>query len=107
MESAMFKLLAIGCIVLPNIAFAASIEYRTVVQPPWQTLAQKRIEAKAVWERVRPEIKVCIDDKLEIDGLTIVELISHGMLPSDNFIRRYREECFFEVLGKTKQLTPN
>ena len=93
--------------MLPGIALAGPIEYRTVIQPPWQTLAQKRIEAKAVWERVRPEIKVCIDDKLEIDGITIIELISHGMLPSDKFLKQYREECFLEVLGKRKELTPN
>ncbi len=101
------RLIAVSCIMLPSIALAGPIEYRTVIQLPWQTLAQKRIEAKIVWERVRSEIKACIDDKLEIDGITIVELISHGMLPSDTFLKQYREECFSEVLGKRKELTPN
>ena len=105
----MRKLFIVSCILFPSIASAGNVEYKMTLpkDPPRQVLAQKRIDAKLSWDRVRTEIKDCIDSKLEIDGLTVVELISHGMLPSDAFLKQYREECFFEVLGKRKELTPN
>ena len=59
-----------------------------------QQLAQKRIEARSSWNAVRPEIKACINAKLEIDGRTIDQLINLGISASDDVISPYRRECF-------------
>jgi len=59
-----------------------------------QQLAQKRIEARSSWNEVRPEIKACINAKLEIDGRTIDQLINLGISASDEGIAPYRRECF-------------
>ena len=59
-----------------------------------QQLAQKRIEARSSWNAVRPEIKACINAKLEIDGRTIDQLINLGVSASDEGIAPYRRECF-------------
>ena len=59
-----------------------------------QQLAQKRIEARSSWNAVRPEIKACINAKLEIDGRTIDQLINLGISASDEGIAPYRRECF-------------
>ena len=50
-----------------------------------QQLAQKRIEARSSWNSVRPEIKACINAKLEIDGRTIDQLINQFQVPSSPF----------------------
>lgn len=59
-----------------------------------QQLAQRRIEARSSWNAVRPEIKACINAKLEIDGRTIDQLINLGISASDEGIAPYRRECF-------------
>ena len=59
-----------------------------------QQLAQKRIDARSSWNAVRPEIKACINAKLEIDGRTIEQLINLGVSASDEGIAPYRRECF-------------
>ena len=59
-----------------------------------QQLAQKRIEARSSWNDVRPEIKACINAKLEMDGRTIDQLINLGISASDDVISPYRRECF-------------
>lgn len=59
-----------------------------------QQLAQKRIEARSSWNAVRPEIKSCINAKLELDGRTIDQLINLGISASDDAISPYRRECF-------------
>ncbi len=59
-----------------------------------QQLAQKRIEARSSWNAVRPEIKACINAKLELDGRTIDQLINLGVSASDDAISPYRRECF-------------
>ena len=59
-----------------------------------QLLAQKRIEARQAWASVRPEIKTCINDKLEPDGRNLEQLIGLGIAPSDDAISTYRRECF-------------
>jgi hypothetical protein len=59
-----------------------------------QQLAQRRIEARSSWNAVRPEIKACINAKLELDGRTIDQLINLGISASDEGIAPYRRECF-------------
>jgi len=59
-----------------------------------QQLAQKRIEARSSWNAVRPEIKACINAKLELDGRTVDQLINLGVSASDDGIAPYRRECF-------------
>ena len=59
-----------------------------------QQLAQKRIEARSSWNAVRPEIKACINAKLELDGRTVDQLINLGISASDDVISPYRRECF-------------
>ena len=59
-----------------------------------QNFAQKRIEARNAWKTVKPDMIVCLDNKLEIDGLTVDELINKAVAPSDNTLKEYRTECF-------------
>ncbi len=61
-----------------------------------QNLAQNRINARSAWANVRPEVKHCIDRKLEYDGRTIEELIGMGIAPSDPALQDYRVSCIDE-----------
>lgn len=59
-----------------------------------QNFAQKRIEARNAWKTVKPDMIACLDNKLEIDGLTVNELINKAVAPSDNSLKDYRTDCF-------------
>jgi len=61
-----------------------------------QLLAQNRIAAKQSWTSVRPEVRNCIDRKLEYDGLNIEEVIKMGIAPSDPALQDYRVSCINE-----------
>jgi hypothetical protein len=61
-----------------------------------QMLAQNRIAAKQSWTSVRPEVRNCIDRKLEYDGLNIEEVIKMGIAPSDPALQDYRVSCINE-----------
>jgi hypothetical protein len=61
-----------------------------------QNLAQNRIAARSAWANVRPEVKLCIDRKLEYDGRTVEELIGMGIAPSDPALQDYRVSCIDE-----------
>lgn len=59
-----------------------------------QNFAQRRIEARNAWKAVKPDMIACLDSKLEIDGLTVDELIVKAVAPSDKMLKDYRSECF-------------
>ena len=59
-----------------------------------QNFAQKRIDARNAWKTVKPDMKACLDDRLEIDGLTTDELLNRAIAPSDKMLANYRTECF-------------
>ena len=59
-----------------------------------QNFAQKRIEARNSWKAVKPDMIACLDEKLEINGLTVDELISKAVAPSDKMLADYRTDCF-------------
>lgn len=61
-----------------------------------QLLAQNRIAARSAWGNVRPEVRNCIDRKLEYDGLNIEEVIKMGIAPSDPALQDYRVSCINE-----------
>jgi hypothetical protein len=61
-----------------------------------QMLAQNRIAARSAWGNVRPEVRNCIDRKLEYDGLNIEEVIKMGIAPSDPALQDYRVSCINE-----------
>jgi hypothetical protein len=61
-----------------------------------QLLAQNRIAARSAWGSVRPEVRSCIDRKLEYDGLTVEEVIKMGISPSDPALQDYRVACINE-----------
>jgi len=58
-----------------------------------QNFAQKRIDARTAWNTMRHDMRACLDDKLEIDGLSVDELINRAVAPSDERLRDYRSEC--------------
>ena len=58
-----------------------------------QNFAQKRIDARTAWNTMRHDMKACLNDKLEIDGLSVDELINRAVAPSDERLRDYRSEC--------------
>ena len=59
-----------------------------------QNFAQKRIDARNAWKTVKLDMKACLDDRLEIDGLTTDELLNRAIAPSDKMLANYRTECF-------------
>ena len=61
-----------------------------------QMLAQNRIAARSALGSVRPEVRNCIDRKLEYDGLNIEEVIKMGIAPSDPALQDYRVSCINE-----------
>ena len=58
-----------------------------------QSFAQKRIDARTAWNTMRHDMRACLNDKLEIDGLSVDELINRAVAPSDERLRDYRSEC--------------
>jgi hypothetical protein len=59
-----------------------------------QNFAQKRIDARNAWKTVKLDMKACLGDKLEFDGLTIDDLIHQAIAPSDKMLKEYRTDCF-------------
>ena len=59
-----------------------------------QNFAQKRLDVRTAWKAVKPDMIACLDNKLEIDGLTVDELINKAVAPSDKALKEYRTECF-------------
>ena len=62
-----------------------------------QNFAQKRIEARNAWKTVKPDMITCLDNKLEVDGLTVDELINKAVAPSDKMLKEYRTDCFSQL----------
>ena len=58
-----------------------------------QNFAQKRIDVRTAWNTMRHDMKACLNDKLEIDGLSVDELINRAVAPSDERLKDYRAEC--------------
>ena len=59
-----------------------------------QNFAQKRIDARNAWKTVKSDMKACLSDKLEFDGLAIDDLIHQAIAPSDKMLAEYRTDCF-------------
>jgi hypothetical protein len=62
-----------------------------------QNFAQKRIEARNAWKTVKLDMITCLDNKLEVDGLTVDELINKAVAPSDKMLKEYRTDCFSQL----------
>jgi hypothetical protein len=62
-----------------------------------QNFAQSRIDARNAWKAVKPDMIACIDNKLEINGLTVNELINKAVSPSDKMLAEYRADCFAQL----------
>ena len=62
-----------------------------------QNFAQKRIDARNSWKAVKPDMIACLDNKLEINGLTVDELINKAIPPSDKMLSDYRADCFAQL----------
>jgi len=62
-----------------------------------QNFAQRRIDARNSWKAVKPDIIACLNDKLEVDGLTVDELIHRAIAPSDKMLKDYRTDCFTQL----------
>jgi hypothetical protein len=62
-----------------------------------QNFAQRRIEARTAWNTVKPDMKACLNDKLEVDGLTVDELLNRAVAPSDKMLKDYRTDCFAQL----------
>jgi hypothetical protein len=62
-----------------------------------QKFAQRRIEARTAWNTVKPDMKACLNDKLEVDGLTVDELLNRAITPSDKMLKDYRTDCFTQL----------
>jgi hypothetical protein len=62
-----------------------------------QNFAQRRIEARTAWNTVKLDMKACLNDKLEVDGLTVDELLNRAVAPSDKMLKDYRTDCFAQL----------
>ena len=62
-----------------------------------QNFAQKRIDARNSWKAVKPDMIACLDNKLEINGLTVDALINKAIAPSDKMLSDYRADCFAQL----------